>query len=119
MKILLILHLVYQTTLKYEPQPVKNTTRDGGSTALYTAYTVDMVSTVDIVYTIQIALHCLKSSIHAYILFGKVRTNRPTCSSASAHHAGDQDHWGHGSAAPAWSAANIKWDWGGMVVVAG
>ena len=48
----------------------KNTIRDEGSTALKTAYTVDMVHTVDMVYTvdmiytidtvyiIQTALHC-------------------------------------------------------------
>ena len=31
----------------------KNTIRDGGSTALYAAYTVDMVFTVDTVYTVD------------------------------------------------------------------
>ena len=53
----------------------KNTIRDGGSTALYTAclYTVDIASTNTAhisytIYTIQTALHCL------YILWGKVRT---------------------------------------------
>ena len=39
----------------------KNTIRDGGSTALYTAYPVHTV------YTIQTALHCLNSSMHACI----------------------------------------------------
>ena len=41
------------------------TIRDEGSTALYTAYTV---------YTAQIALLCLNSSMYAYILLEKVRT---------------------------------------------
>ena len=77
---------------------------------LYTAYTVGTV------YTIQTALLCLNSRMYAYILLGKVRTNQPTCSSASARHAGDQDHWDHGSAAPAWSGAKIKRA-GGMAVV--
>ena len=46
--------------------------RDGGSTALYTAYTVTLLNTV---YTIQTALHCLNTSMFAYIqLLGKVRT---------------------------------------------
>ena len=48
--------------------------------------------------------------MYAYILLGKVRTKQLTCSSASARHAGDQDHWDHGSAAPAWSGPNIKWE---------
>ena len=49
-----------------------NTIRDGGSTALYTAYTVTLLNTV---YTIQTALHCLNTSMFAYIqLLGKVRT---------------------------------------------
>ena len=46
----------------------KNTIRDGISTALDAAYTVDTVYT---------ALHCLNNSIHAYclyILLGKVQT---------------------------------------------
>ena len=30
-------------------------------------YTVDMVNTVDTVYTIQTALHCLNSSMSTYI----------------------------------------------------
>ena len=34
------------------------TVRDGGSTALYTAYTI---------YAVQTALHCLNSSMNAYI----------------------------------------------------
>ena len=49
---------------------LKNTIRDGGSTALYTAfivYTVYIVYPVKTVYTIQTALHCLNSSIYAYI----------------------------------------------------
>ena len=37
---------------------LKNTTRDGGGTA-YTVYTV---------FTIQSALHCLNSSVYAYIV---------------------------------------------------
>ena len=43
------------------------TSRDGGSTELYTVYTV---------YTVEIALHCLNSSMYAYIciLLGKDRT---------------------------------------------
>ena len=58
----------------------KNTIRDGGTTAhAYTidtvemVYTVDMIYTVDMVYTaypvntIQNALHCLNSSMYAYI----------------------------------------------------
>ena len=51
----------------------KNTIRDGGSTALLTAYAVDSVDTVDTVdtaytvYTIGTALHCLDSSTCAYI----------------------------------------------------
>ena len=32
-----------------------------------------MVVSVDIVYTIQIALHCLDSSMYAYIQLGKIR----------------------------------------------
>ena len=39
-------------------------------------YTIDMVytvDTVDTVYTVQIALHCLNSSMCAYILLRKVR----------------------------------------------
>ena len=35
---------------------------------LHTAYTVDAV------HTVQTALHCLNSSMYAYILLGKVRT---------------------------------------------
>ena len=31
----------------------KNTIRDGGSTALYAAYTVDTIYTVDMVYTVN------------------------------------------------------------------
>ena len=67
-------------------QSIKNTIRDGGSTALYavyTVYTVDMVYTFDMVYnvdmvytvdsvetvntvnTIQTALHCLDSGMYA------------------------------------------------------
>ena len=60
---------------------IKNTIRDGGSPAQYAAYTVDtvdtvvMVYTVDMVYTdtietvynIQTALHCLNSLKYAYI----------------------------------------------------
>ena len=44
------------------------TIRDGDSTALQTAYTVDtvdMVYTIDTVYTIQSALPCLNSSMYA------------------------------------------------------
>ena len=33
---------------------MKNTTRDGGSTALYAVYTVYTVDTVDLVYTVDI-----------------------------------------------------------------
>ena len=40
----------------------KNTIRDGGSTALKAAYTVDIV---DAIYTIQTALHCSNSSNYA------------------------------------------------------
>ena len=36
----------------------KNIIRDGGSTALYTVYTV---------HAVQTALHCLNSSMYAYI----------------------------------------------------
>ena len=43
----------------------KNTIRDGGSTALYTAYTV---YTVDTVYTIQTALYCLNINMPIYIV---------------------------------------------------
>ena len=32
----------------------KNTIRDGGSTALYAAYTVDMVYIIDMVYTLDL-----------------------------------------------------------------
>ena len=46
----------------------KNTSRDGGSTALYAACTVD---TVDTFYSLQTALHCLNSSAYAYMLLGK------------------------------------------------
>ena len=47
----------------------KNTTRDGGSIALYTVYTVYTVYTlytVFTVYTIQTALHCSNISKYAY-----------------------------------------------------
>ena len=47
---------------------LENTIRDGGSTTLYAAHTIDMVNTVDMVdtldtvYAIQTALHLLNSS---------------------------------------------------------
>ena len=44
---------------------LKNTIRDGGSTALYTAYTV---YTVDNVYTVQTALYCLNINMPIYIV---------------------------------------------------
>ena len=74
----------------------KNATRDEGSTAPYTVntvdsvktiamvYTVDMVDAVDMVYTvdsiytvynIQTALHCVNSSMYAY-LYCKERLKR-------------------------------------------
>ena len=48
----------------------KDTIRDGGSTALYAVYAVDMVytfDTVDTVYNIQTVLHCLYSGMKPYI----------------------------------------------------
>ena len=42
---------------------LKNTIRDGGSTALHTAYIVDSVDTV---CTFETVLHCLNSSRYAY-----------------------------------------------------
>ena len=51
-------------------QSLKNTIRDGDSTALYTAYTIYTaytVNTVFTVYTIQTSLHYLNSSMYAYI----------------------------------------------------
>ena len=48
-------------------EDVKNTIRDGGSTALYTVYIVFTVNTVNTVFTVQTALHCLNSSMLAYI----------------------------------------------------
>ena len=45
----------------------KNTIRDGGSIAPYTAYAVYAVKAVFTVYLIQTALHCLNRSMYAYI----------------------------------------------------
>ena len=60
--------------LEMERCKIKNTiSRDGGSTALKTAYTVDTVNFVDVVdtahvvYIIETALHCLNSSTYTYI----------------------------------------------------
>ena len=60
--------------LEMERCKMKNTiSRDGGSTALKTAYTVDTVNFVDVVdtahvvYIIETALHCLNSSTYTYI----------------------------------------------------
>ena len=60
--------------LEMERCEIKNTiSRDGGSTALKTAYTVDTVNFVDIidtahvVYIIETALHCLNSGTYTYI----------------------------------------------------
>ena len=41
---------------------LKNIIRDGASTVLYTAYTVDTV------HAVQTALYWLNSSVHAYIV---------------------------------------------------
>ena len=46
--------------------PFAHNDLDGGSIKLQAVYTVD---TVDIVYTIQTALHCSNSSMFAYIYF--------------------------------------------------
>ena len=51
--------------------PFAHNDLDGGSITLSVVYTVD---TVDIVYTIQAALHCSNSSMFAYVFCGKVRT---------------------------------------------
>ena len=60
--------------LEMERCKIKNTiSRDGGSTALKTAYTVDTVNFVDVVdtahvvYIIETALHCLNSSTYSYV----------------------------------------------------
>ena len=60
--------------LEMERCKIKNTiSRDGGSTALKTAYTVgtvnfvDVVDTAHVVYIIETALHCLNSSTYTYI----------------------------------------------------
>ena len=45
---------------------LKNTIRDGGSTALYTAYTDQTVYNI---YTVQTDLHCENSRMYAYIYF--------------------------------------------------
>ena len=50
---------------------VKNTIRDGSSTALYTDHTVYNVYTV---YTTQIVSRCLNISMYAYVYCYKVRT---------------------------------------------
>ena len=58
---------------------IKNTNRDAGSTALYIAHTVYTVPTVftfyivHIVNAVQTALHCLKSSMYAYMYCYNVR----------------------------------------------
>ena len=44
----------------------KNTIRDGGSIALYTAGTVYTMYTVNTVYTVQATLHCLNISSSMY-----------------------------------------------------
>ena len=49
--------------------PFAHNDLDGGSITLKAVYTVD------IVYTIQTALHCLNSSMFAYVFCGKVRTH--------------------------------------------
>ena len=48
----------FGTGSKFRVHRVKNTIRDGGSTALYTVYTI---------YTIQTASPGIKSSMHAFI----------------------------------------------------
>ena len=54
----------YQSQEKSYTNIMKNTIREGGSTALWTADTVDTVDTVDMAYTvdtvysIETALHC-------------------------------------------------------------
>ena len=56
-----------------EVTPKKKNIRDRGGIVLYAVYTVDMVytvDTVDTVYTVctfQTALHCLNSTMYAYI----------------------------------------------------
>ena len=84
--------MTFVRLVRFSQNPIvvhlKKAIRDGGSTVLYTAYivdTVDAVYTVDTVYTFytvdtvytvytvntvctsQTALHCLNSSIYAYI----------------------------------------------------
>ena len=46
---------------------IKNTIRDGGSTALKLVDTVDTIDNVETSYTVQTALHCLNISIYVYI----------------------------------------------------
>ena len=60
--------------LEMERCKIKNTiSRDGGSTALKTAYTVDTVNFVDlidtahVVYIVETTLHGLNSSTYTYI----------------------------------------------------
>ena len=66
-----LVQLIFSLLMTLLPSFVKqNTIRDGGSTALYSA------NTVYTFYTVQTALHCLNSSMYAYIyiaLLGKVR----------------------------------------------
>ena len=57
---------------------------------LYTAYTV---YTVYAVYTVQTALHCLNSSMYAYILLGKVRTLVDSIRTLLSQMLGDRVKW--------------------------
>ena len=50
------------------------TIRGGGSTAIYTAYTITLFTVLTLFYNVFAALHCLNSSMYAYINCYKVRT---------------------------------------------
>ena len=59
-----LVQLIFSLLMTLVPSFVrKNTIRDGVSTTLYSA------NTVYTFYTVQTALHCLNSSMYAYIHF--------------------------------------------------
>ena len=59
-----LVQLIFSLLMTLVPSFVKITIRDGGSTTLYSA------NTVYTFYTVQTALHCLNSSMYAYICHG-------------------------------------------------
>ena len=56
-----LVQLIFSLLMTLVPSFVKITIRDGGSTTLYSA------NTVYTCYPVQTALHCLNSSMYAYI----------------------------------------------------